>query len=130
MSVAVGVGYEFATSDDLNWGGFCQTLEQAQQECQAVAAGDLFWDLIDEGVWAARDTINGALYQIEQRALWTVGERKSDGELRREYEADQAYRRDKRLKAELTNILLAALARGPDTAFLVQRTTGHDLARL
>ena len=42
MSVAVGVGYEFATSDDLNWGGFCQALEQAQQECQAVAAGDLF----------------------------------------------------------------------------------------
>ena len=33
MSVAVGVGYEFATSDDLNWGGFCQALEQAQQEC-------------------------------------------------------------------------------------------------
>lgn len=69
MSVAVGVGYEFTTSDDLTWGGFCQTLQQAQQECQAVAAGALFWDLIDEGVWAARDTVNGALYQIEQRAL-------------------------------------------------------------
>lgn len=68
MSVAVGVGYEFATSDDLTWGGFCQTLEQAQQECQAVA-GDLFWDLINEGVRATRDTVNSALYQIEQRAL-------------------------------------------------------------
>ena len=37
-----------------------------------------------------------------------MGERKSDEELCREYEADQAYRRDKRLKAELTDILLAA----------------------
>ena len=53
-----------------------------------------------------------------------MGERKSDGELRCEYEADQAYCSDKRLEAELTDILLAALARGPDAAFLVQRTTG------
>lgn len=59
-----------------------------------------------------------------------MGERKSDEELCREYEADQAYRRDMRLKAELTDILLAALARGPDAAFLVQRMTGHDLVRL
>ena len=69
MSVVLGVGYEFATSGDPTWGGFCQTMEQAQQECQAVAAGDLHWDLIDEGIWAARDTVSGALYQIEQRAL-------------------------------------------------------------
>ena len=59
-----------------------------------------------------------------------MGERKSDAELRREDEADQTYRRDMRLKAELTHILLAALASGPDAAFLMQRMVGHDLARL
>lgn len=69
MSVAVAVGYAFSSSHDLNWGGFCQGLEEAQQECQAAAAGDLRWALVDEGVWAARDTIGGALYQIEQRPL-------------------------------------------------------------
>ena len=66
--MAVAVGYAFGTSEDLGWGGFCQTLVDAQQECQAVA-GDLHWDLIDEGVWAARDLVNGALYQVEQRAF-------------------------------------------------------------
>ena len=69
MSVAAAVGYEFESSHDLTWGGFCQTLMEAQQECQAVAAGDLCWDVIDEGVWGARDSANGALYQIEQRPL-------------------------------------------------------------
>lgn len=59
-----------------------------------------------------------------------MDERQSDEELRREDEADQAYRRDMRLRAELTDILLAALARGPDATFLVQRMTGHDLVRL
>ena len=69
MSVAVAVGYAFGTSEDPGWGGFCQTLMEAQQECQAVATGDLHWDLIDDGLWAARDSLNGALYQVEQRAL-------------------------------------------------------------
>ena len=69
MSVASAVGYEFETSHDLTRGGFCQGLEEAQQECQAVAAGDLHWAEVDEGIWVARDTVNGALYQIEQRLL-------------------------------------------------------------
>ena len=69
MNVAVAVGYEFGSGHDLGWGGFCQTLAEAQQECQAVAAGDLHWDVIDDGVWAARDSVNGALYQVEQRPL-------------------------------------------------------------
>ena len=69
MGVAVAVGYQFENSQSTVWGGFCQTLEEAQQECQAVAAGDLKWDLIDEGIWAARDSVSGALYQIEQLAL-------------------------------------------------------------
>ena len=42
---------------------------EAQKECRAVAAGDLHWDVIDDGVWAARDPVNGALYQVEQRPL-------------------------------------------------------------
>ena len=69
MSVAVAVGYQFVNSRDINWGGLCLTLEEAQQECQAAAAGDLRWDVIDEGIWAARDSVNGALYQIERLAL-------------------------------------------------------------
>ena len=69
MSVAVVVGYEIVNSHELTWGGFCLSLDEAQQECQAVAAGDLHWDLVDEGIWAARDTVNGALYQIEQLPL-------------------------------------------------------------
>ena len=50
-----------------------------------------------------------------------MGERQSDEELRREDEADRAYCRDMRLKADLSDILLAALSKGPDAAFLVQR---------
>ena len=67
MSVAVAVGYAFGSSHDLSWGGFCQSLVEAQQECQAVAPGDLRWDVIDDGIWAARDMVNGALYQVAQR---------------------------------------------------------------
>lgn len=69
MSVTAAVGYEFANSHDLEFGGFCLTLIEAQQECQAAAAGDLHWAEVDENVWAARDTVDGALYQIEQRPL-------------------------------------------------------------
>lgn len=59
-----------------------------------------------------------------------VGERKSPEQERREYEADQAYRRDQRLRAELTETLLLALSKGPDVIAGVQRLAGHDLARL
>lgn len=69
MSVAVAVGYAFSSSHELAWGGFSQSLEQAQQECQAVAAGDLHWARVDDDVWAARDTVNGELFQIEMRPL-------------------------------------------------------------
>jgi hypothetical protein len=69
MSVTAAVGYEFANSYDLGFGGFCLTLEEAQQECQAAAAGDLRWAEVDTNVWAARDTVDGALYQIDQRLL-------------------------------------------------------------
>lgn len=56
-------------SRDINWGGLCLTLEEAQQECQVVAADDLRRDVIDEGIWVARDSVNGALYHIERLAL-------------------------------------------------------------
>ena len=69
MSVVAVMGYAFASSHELSWGGFCLSLDEAQQECQAAAAGDLHWDLVDEGIWVARDTVNGALYQIEQLPL-------------------------------------------------------------
>ena len=69
MSVAVAVGYEFASSHDQTWGGFCQRLEEAQQECQAVTDDAFHWALVDEGMWAARDSTSGALYQIECRPL-------------------------------------------------------------
>ncbi len=46
MSVVAAVGYEFASSHELAWGGFCLSLDEAQQECQASSAGDLHWDLV------------------------------------------------------------------------------------
>ena len=69
MSVVAVGGYGFASSHELSWGGFCLSLDEAQQECHAAAAGDLHWAEMDVGVWAARDTVNGALYQIEQLPL-------------------------------------------------------------
>jgi hypothetical protein len=69
MSVTAAVGYEFANSHDTGFGGFCQSFVEAQQECQANAAGDLRWAEVDTNVWAARDTVDGALYQIDQRLL-------------------------------------------------------------
>lgn len=69
MSTAAPSGYAFSSSQDPDFGGFCQGLEEAQQECQAVATGDLHWALVDGGVWAARDTVNGAVYHIEMRPL-------------------------------------------------------------
>lgn len=69
MSVVAVGGYGFASSHELSWGGFCLSLDEAKQECQAVAAGALHWAEVDESIWAARDTVNVALYQIEQLPL-------------------------------------------------------------
>ena len=67
MSVAVAFGYEFSSSHSTDWGGFCTTLEEAQQECQAVASGALRWSASDTATWEAVDPETWTVFEIDQR---------------------------------------------------------------
>ncbi|WP_456831671.1 hypothetical protein [Deinococcus sp. UYEF24] len=65
MSIqVVSVGYEFFGNHDSSWGGFTQTLEQAQQECQGVALGPLHWEQGSFRVWEAVDPETQTVFEI------------------------------------------------------------------
>jgi hypothetical protein len=45
--------------------GYCRSLKDAQQECQAIAAGPLRWGR-DGHLWVAREQKTKAAYSIER----------------------------------------------------------------
>ena len=68
MSVTgVLAGYEFGGSHSPDWGGFCTSIEEAQQECQAIACGALTWTAVDGFSWEAVDPETRTVFEIGQR---------------------------------------------------------------
>ena len=70
MNVAenmVAIGYEFGANHDADWGGFCRDLDEARQECQAIADGPLSWQEDIPGEWEAVDPDTGAVFEISAR---------------------------------------------------------------
>ncbi len=65
MSVSsVAMGYEFFGNHDYSWSGFCQTFEEAQQECQGAALGPLRWMEGDFFIWEAVDPETQTVFEI------------------------------------------------------------------
>ena len=59
--------YEFGGSHSPDWGGFCTTIEEAQQECQARACGALRSTAVEGFCWGAVDPETRTVFEIGQR---------------------------------------------------------------
>lgn len=65
--IPTALGYAFCCNQDVTFGGFVRKLDEAQQECQAVAEGGLSWSETEYGLWEATDPVTQAVYEIDAR---------------------------------------------------------------
>jgi len=59
-------GYAFYSSTDQRFGGFVRFFGEAQKMCQEEADGVLGWVERDPGLWEAKDSGTGTIYEINE----------------------------------------------------------------